>query len=78
MGPQLFADHLVVPLRVARRPVDDVDEDARPLDVAEEGVAETSPTRRSFDEARDVGDRGWRRSSSSSMTPRFGSSVVNG
>ena len=49
MGAELLADDLVVPGRVARRAVDDVDEDPRPLDVAQEGVAEagarTTPPR---------------------------------
>ena len=38
--PQLLADDVVVPLGIARRAVDDVDEDPRPLDVAQERVAE--------------------------------------
>ena len=56
--PQLLADDVVVPLGIARRPIDDVDEDASPLDVAEERVTEAGPARRTFDEARNVGDRG--------------------
>ncbi len=44
--------------RVAGRAVDEVDEDARPLDVAEEGVAQARPGRGAFDESRHVGDRG--------------------
>ena len=37
---QLVADDLVVPLGIARRPVHDVDQDPRPLDVAQELVPE--------------------------------------
>ncbi len=58
MEPQLLADHAVVPLRVARGTVDDVDEDPRPLDVAQEGVPEAGAGRRTLDEPGDVGDRG--------------------
>ena len=54
---ELLADDLVVPLGIARRAVDDVDEDARPLDVAQEGVAEAGAGAGALDEARDVGDR---------------------
>ena len=43
--PQLLADDLVVPLGIARRAIDDVDEDARPLDVAQERVTEAGPAR---------------------------------
>ena len=39
MRAELLADDLVVPLGIARRAVDDVDEDAGPLDVAQERVA---------------------------------------
>jgi hypothetical protein len=76
---ELVADDLVVPLGVARRAVDHVDEDPRPLDVAQERVPEARPTARALDEAGHVAIVG-RRSSSSprSITPRFGSRVVNG
>ena len=43
MRLELVADDVVVPLRIARRAVDDVDEDPRPLDVAQERVAEAGP-----------------------------------
>ena len=55
--PQLLADDVVVPLGVARRAVDDVDEDARPLDVAQEGVTEPGAAARALDEPGNVGDR---------------------
>ena len=55
--PQLVADDVVVPLGVARRAVDDVDEDPRPLDVAQERVAEAGPAAGALDEPGDVGDR---------------------
>ena len=54
---ELVADDAVVPVRVAIRAVDDVDEDPRPLDVAQEGVAEARALARALDQARDVGDR---------------------
>ena len=80
MGPQLVADDVVVPRRVARRAVDDVHEDPRPLDVAQECVAQAGAVGRALDQPGNVGDRrpalvlvGRR-----SITPRFGSSVVNG
>ena len=80
VGPQLLADDVVVPLGVARRAVDDVDEDPRPLDVAQEGV--TRDPRRCWRLRSGPGTSAivGRRSSSSprSITPRFGSSVVNG
>ena len=80
MGAQLVPDDVVVPARVARRAIDHVDEDPGPLDVAEEGVSEArrrcSHPRSGPGTSAIVG----RRSSSSprSMTPRLGSSVVNG
>jgi len=55
---QLLADHPVVPLRVARRPVNHLDQDPSPLDVAQERVAQAGPGRGALDEARDVRDRG--------------------
>ena len=55
--PELLADDVVVPLRVARRAVDDVDQDPRPLDVAQEGVAETGAAAGALDEPGHVGDR---------------------
>ena len=77
---QLLADDVVVPLRVARRAVDDVDQDPRPLDVAQERVARGR--RRLLAPSISPGTSAivGRRSSSSprSMTPRFGSRVVNG
>ena len=54
---ELLADHVVVPFRVARRTVDDVDEDPRPLDMAQEGVAESGAAARALDEPGHVGDR---------------------
>ena len=79
MRLELVADDAVVPLGVARRAVDHVDEHAGPLDVAQERVAEPGAAAGALDEARDVGDRRPRSSSSPrSMTPRFGSRVVNG
>ena len=40
MGGKLVADDREVPLRIAAGPVDDLDEDAGPFDVAQEGVPE--------------------------------------
>ena len=64
------------------RAIDDVDQHPRPLDVAQEGVAETGARARALDEPGHVGDRRPAPSSSSPppgrCTPRFGSSVVNG
>ena len=57
MRPELLADDVVVPFRVARRAVDDVDQDPGPLDVAQEGVPEAGPAAGALDEAWDVGDR---------------------
>ena len=57
MGRELLADHVVVPLRVARRAVDDVDEDPRPLDVAQERVAEAGAAAGALDQPGHVGDR---------------------
>ena len=54
--PELLADDVVVPLGVARRAVDDVDEDPRPLDVAQEGMTETGAAAGALDEAGHVGD----------------------
>ena len=54
--PELLADDVVVPLGVARRAVHDVDEDPRPLDVAQERVAEPGAAAGAFDEAGHVGD----------------------
>ena len=54
---KLLADHVVVPSRVTGRTVDDVDEDPRPLDVAQEGMAESGPAARTLDEPGYVGDR---------------------
>jgi len=55
---ELVADDGVVPLRVRVTAVDDVDEDPRPLDVAQEGVAQPRAGRGSLDESRHVRDRG--------------------
>ena len=57
MRAELLADDVVVPLGVARRTVDDVDEDPRPLDVAQERVAESGAAAGALDQAGDVGDR---------------------
>jgi hypothetical protein len=54
---ELVADDVVAPLRVAIGAVHDVDQDARPLDVAQEGVAQPGPGAGAFDQARHVGDR---------------------
>ena len=54
---ELLADDVVVPLGVARRAVDDVDEDPRPLHVAQEGMAETGAAAGALDEPGHVGDR---------------------
>ena len=80
VGAQLVADDVVVPDRVARRAVDDVDEDPGPLDVAQERVAETGPPTRRPRSGPGTSAIVGRRSSSSprSITPRFGSRVVNG
>ena len=57
MGLQFVADDVVAPLRVAVGAVDDVDQDSRPFDMAQERVAQTCPGTRAFDQARNVGDR---------------------
>ncbi len=54
---KLLADDVVVPCRVPRCAVDDVDEDPRPLDMAQEGMAESGAAARSLDEPGHVGDR---------------------
>ena len=56
MRAELLADDVVVPLGVARRAVDDVDEDPRPLDVAQEGMTETGAAAGALDEPGHVGD----------------------
>src|SRR4029077_6448469 len=53
---ELLADDVVVPARVARRAVDDVDQDPRPFDMAQEGMTETGAAAGTLDEAGDVGD----------------------
>ena len=53
---ELLADDVVVPLRVARRAVDDVDEDPRPLDVAQERVPEPGARAGALDQPGHVGD----------------------
>ena len=62
--PELVADDVVVPLRVARRAVDDVDEDPRPLDVPQERMAEAGAAAGALDQARA------RRRSSAAARPR--------
>ena len=57
MGLELVADDVVVPARVARRAVHDVEQHARPRDVAQERVAQPGPVRRALDEPGDVRDR---------------------
>jgi hypothetical protein len=57
VGLQLVPDHVVVPARVSARAVDDVHEDPRPLDVAEERVAQPGAAARTLDQPRDVRDR---------------------
>ena len=54
---ELVADDVVAPLGIAVRAVDDVDQDPRPLDVAQERVAEAGARAGAFDQAGDVGDR---------------------
>jgi hypothetical protein len=54
---QLVADDAVVPFRVTRGAVDDMDEHARPLDVAEEGVAQARALAGALDQPRHVRDR---------------------
>ena len=84
VGPELVPDHLVIPGRVAARAVHQVEQDARPFDVTEEGMAQTGADRGALDEAGHIRDRGPPLVApgivrgDSSMTPRFGSSVVNG
>ena len=56
MGEELVADDRVVPFRIARRAVDHVDEDAGPLDVAEERVPEAGAAARALDQTGHVGD----------------------
>ena len=55
---ELVPDRTVVPLGVARRAIDDVDQHARPFDVTQERVAEPGALARALDESRNVGDRG--------------------
>ena len=55
--PELLADDLVVPFRVARGAIDHVDEDPCPLDVAQERVAEPRAAAGALDQAGHVGDR---------------------
>ena len=56
VGPQLLADDPELPLRVAARTVDDVDEDPGPLDVAQERVTEARAIAGALDQAGHVGD----------------------
>ena len=56
VGLELVPDDVVVPPRIARRAVHDVDQDPRPLDVAQERVAEAGAVRGALDEPRDVRD----------------------
>ena len=58
MGLQLIPDDLVVPLRIAGGAIDDVEQDAGPFDMAQEGVTQPGPGTGALDETRDVGDRG--------------------
>src|SRR6185436_7643466 len=55
---KLLADDVVVPGWVARRAVDEVDEDPRPLDVPQERVAQARPGAGALDQPGDVGYRG--------------------
>ena len=57
MRPELLADDIEVPRRVAPGPVHDVDEDPRPLHVAQERVAQAGAVAGALDEAGHVGDR---------------------
>ena len=59
MQAQLLGDRLPLLDRLARRAIDDRDQDAGALDVTQEVVAEPAPGVCAFDEPRDVGhDRG--------------------
>ena len=49
---ELLPDDPEIRLRVPPREVDDVDEHPRPLDMAQEGVAEPGPGARALDESR--------------------------
>ena len=77
---ELVADHPVVLHRVRavdRDGLDQVDQEAGPLDVAEELVAQAVPRVRPFDQPGDVGDdEGVFRSTTT--VPRLGYLVVNG
>ena len=57
MRAELLADDVVVPLRIARRTVDHVDQDPGALDVTQEGMTEPGAGARTLDQAGDVGDR---------------------
>jgi hypothetical protein len=54
---ELAVDRCETRVRVSLRPVDDVDEEASPLEVGEERVTEPDAAARALDQARDVGDR---------------------
>ena len=56
VGRELVADHLEVPARIAAGAVDDLDEHARPLDVAQERVPEAGAGAGALDQAGHVGD----------------------
>ena len=57
MGLQLVANDVVAPLRVPVGAVHNVNQDSRPLDVAQERVAQAGTGTRALDQARNVGDR---------------------
>ena len=57
MGPELVADDVVVPARVAGGAVDDLEQDPGPLDVAQERVTQARTRRRALDQPGHVGDR---------------------
>ena len=63
---------------VERRDVDDVQQQARALQVAQEAMTEARAVGRAFDEARDVGDDEARGSRSCAPRRGSGASVVNG
>ncbi len=77
VGVELGAHGLVGLARVLAGAVDEMQQHAAALDVAEEAVAEAGAFMRAFDQARDVGQHefDW---SPTSTTPSCGCSVVKG
>ena len=56
MRLELVANDAEIPFGVTRRTVDDMDQDAGPLDVPQEGVPEARTLARALDQAGNVGD----------------------